>query len=118
MMYLDLAAPEPAPASSIVRHTSSLAARTARSGWMPGTEKATGLHSPLWMDRVLRTGRRVMLEVLVNHLGDVQFEVKARNHVLYCDQPAENGGYDEGMTPPELFLASLGTCAGFYAVQY
>ncbi len=59
-----------------------------------------------------------MLEVLVNHLGDVQFEVKARNHVLYCDQPAENGGYDEGMTPPELFLASLGTCAGFYAVQY
>ncbi len=59
-----------------------------------------------------------MLEVLVNHLGDVQFEAKARNHVIYSDQPTENGGFDEGMTPPELLLASMGTCAGYYAVQY
>jgi putative redox protein len=59
-----------------------------------------------------------MLEVLVNHLGDVQFEVKARNHTIYCDQPAEHGGFDEGMTPPEFFLASMGACAGYYAVQY
>ena len=35
-----------------------------------------------------------------------------------CDQPVENGGFDEGMTPPELLLASLGSCAGFYAAQY
>jgi organic hydroperoxide reductase OsmC/OhrA len=28
------------------------------------------------------------------------------------DQPVENGGHDEGMTPPELLLASLGSCAG------
>jgi putative redox protein len=59
-----------------------------------------------------------MLEVVVNHLGAVQFEAKARGHVVYCDQPVENGGYDEGMTPPEFFLASLGACAGYYAVQY
>jgi putative redox protein len=32
--------------------------------------------------------------------------------------PPENGGYNEGMTPPELLLASLGSCAGFYAVMY
>src|SRR5438034_6216765 len=57
-------------------------------------------------------------EVIVEHLGDVQFIVKARNHSLVCDQPVENGGYDEGMTPPEFLLASLGTCAGYYAVQY
>lgn len=25
---------------------------------------------------------------------------------------------DEGMTPPELFLSSLGSCAGFYTAQY
>jgi putative redox protein len=60
----------------------------------------------------------VMLEVLVNHLGDVQFEAKARNHVIYSDQPTESGGFDEGMTPPELLLAAMGTCAGYYAVQY
>ena len=58
------------------------------------------------------------MEVLVEHLGAVQFEVKARNHTLISDQPAENKGFDEGMTPPELFLASLGSCAAFYAVDY
>jgi len=58
------------------------------------------------------------MEVLVEHLGAVQFQIKARQHQIASDQPVENGGFDEGMTPPELFLASLGTCAGFYAVQY
>src|SRR4029453_7435972 len=50
--------------------------------------------------------------------GDVQFEIKAREHAILSDQPAENGGFDEGMTPPELLLASLGSCAAFYAAQY
>ena len=54
----------------------------------------------------------------MKHLGDVQFEVKAREHTIYCDQPEDNGGYNEGMTPPELLLGSVGACAGHYAVQY
>jgi putative redox protein len=58
------------------------------------------------------------MEVTVEHLGAVQFEIKARQHTIACDQPPENGGFDEGMTPPELFLASLASCAGFYAAQY
>lgn len=58
------------------------------------------------------------MEITVNHLGSVQFEIKARNHVVVSDQPADNGGFDEGMTPPELMLASLGSCAGFYAAAY
>src|ERR1035438_7605384 len=58
------------------------------------------------------------MEVTVKHLGDVKFEIGARKHTLICDQPAENGGHDEGMTPPEFFLASLGSCAAFYAVAY
>ena len=58
------------------------------------------------------------MEVLVEHLGDFQFDIKARQHTISCDQPLESGGYDEGMTPPELLLASLGSCAGFYAAQY
>jgi uncharacterized OsmC-like protein len=58
------------------------------------------------------------MEVLIEHLGGVQFEIKARQHSIVSDQPAENGGFDEGMTPPELLLASLGSCAGFYAAQY
>jgi uncharacterized OsmC-like protein len=59
-----------------------------------------------------------MLEVSVEHLGAVQFEVKTRGQSLVSDQPEANGGFDEGMTPPELMLASLGSCAGFYAVDY
>ena len=59
-----------------------------------------------------------MLEVSVTHLGAVQFEIKARENTIICDQPEENGGFNEGMTPPELMLASLGSCAGFYAVDY
>jgi uncharacterized OsmC-like protein len=58
------------------------------------------------------------MEVTVQHLGDVKFEASARGHHAICDQPAGNGGSDAGMTPPEYLLVSLGTCAGFYAVQY
>ena len=58
------------------------------------------------------------MEVTVEHLGEMQFEIRARDHVVVSDQPIENGGYDEGMTPPELLLASLGSCAGYYAAQY
>jgi putative redox protein len=59
-----------------------------------------------------------MLEVSVEHLGAVQFEIKARGQSIVSDQPADNGGFDEGMTPPELLLASLGSCVAFYAVDY
>jgi uncharacterized OsmC-like protein len=58
------------------------------------------------------------MEIIVEHLGAVQFEIKARQHTVISDQPADNKGFDEGMTPPELLLASLGSCAAFYAVDY
>lgn len=58
------------------------------------------------------------MEMIVNYLGDAQFEAEARGHKIICDQPLDNGGADEGMTPPEFLLASLATCAGYYAVQY
>jgi uncharacterized OsmC-like protein len=62
-------------------------------------------------------GSRTM-EVKVTHLDQVKFAIHSRSHTILCDQPAENGGTDGGMTPPELLLASLGSCAAFYAVQY
>jgi len=58
------------------------------------------------------------MELTVNYLGGVQFEAEAGGHKIYSDQPAENHGFDEGMTPPELLLASIGTCAGYYAAEY
>jgi len=58
------------------------------------------------------------MEVTVSHLDKTEFAIQSRSHKILCDQPAENGGEDCGMTPPELLLASLGSCAAFYAVQY
>ena len=58
------------------------------------------------------------MEVLIEYLGATQFQIHARQHSIACDQPEENGGFDEGMTPPELLLASLGACAGYYAAEY
>jgi putative redox protein len=58
------------------------------------------------------------MEVKVSHLGQVKFNIQSRSHSILCDQPVENGGEDSAMTPPELMLASLGSCAAFYAVQY
>ena len=58
------------------------------------------------------------MEITVRHLGGVKFEATTRGHRVISDQPPANGGSDTGMTPPEFLLASLGTCAGFYAAQY
>jgi uncharacterized OsmC-like protein len=58
------------------------------------------------------------VEAIIRHIGKVKFEVEARQHRIQCDQPFENSGDDSAMTPPELMLASLGTCAGFYAAEY
>lgn len=58
------------------------------------------------------------MEAIVRHLNGVKFEAVARGHRVICDQPAENHGEDAGMTPPEFLLASLGTCAAYYAAEY
>jgi uncharacterized OsmC-like protein len=57
------------------------------------------------------------MELKVTHVDGVRFSVEARTHKVICDQPYENGGQDAGMTPPEFLLASLGTCAAYYAAE-
>jgi uncharacterized OsmC-like protein len=58
------------------------------------------------------------MEVKVSHVDGVRFAIQARSHIVASDQPLENGGEDSGMTPPEFLLASLGSCAAHYAVEY
>ena len=43
------------------------------------------------------------------HLGDL---------TVATDQPAAAGGSGSAVAPFDLFLASLGTCAGFYVLAY
>ena len=59
-----------------------------------------------------------MMETSVDYLGGLRFGINTRGHHIVSDQPVENGGADSGMTPPELLLASLGACAGYYAAEY
>ena len=58
------------------------------------------------------------MEVKISHLDGVKFAIQARSHTIVCDQPLDNGGVDSGMTQPELLLASLGSCAAYYAMQF
>jgi len=58
------------------------------------------------------------MEVKVSQVEGVRFAIEARSHVITSDQPLQNGGEDSGMTPPELLLASLGSCAAYYAAEY
>src|SRR6478609_2614125 len=62
----------------------------ARSGWrfIRGNELArAGQQRASWVMEA------VMLEVVVDHLGEVQFEATARGHKVFSDQPVENGGF-------------------------
>ena len=52
------------------------------------------------------------------YLNGKSFETLIRGHRIVCDQLISEGGADAGATPPELLLASLGACAGHYAVEY
>ena len=61
---------------------------------------------------------RENMEIKVAHLDHVRFSIQTRGHTIISDQPVEAAGNDTGMTPPELLLASLGSCAAFYAAQY
>jgi uncharacterized OsmC-like protein len=58
------------------------------------------------------------MNATIKFKGGVRFEAESRGHKVLSDQPVENGGDDQAMTPPELMLASLGTCAAYYALQY
>lgn len=56
--------------------------------------------------------------VTTRYMGDMLFETQLGNHTLRIDVPAAMGGSDRAPTPPELFIASLGSCVAAFAAQY
>ncbi len=58
------------------------------------------------------------MKMTVRSIGGVAFEAETRGHRVRTDLETALGGQDAAMTPPELLVASLGTCAAFYALQY
>jgi len=54
----------------------------------------------------------------ISWVDGVQLAAEVRNHRVLVDQPLQEGGQDRGVTPIEMFVASLGTCIGYYAVRF
>jgi uncharacterized OsmC-like protein len=59
-----------------------------------------------------------MARITTYYKGDMLFESKLGAHSVIIDVPAGMGGKDRGPTPPELFVASLGSCVGAFVAQY
>ncbi len=52
-------------------------------------------------------------------LGENQrVEAHYKNFVIKSDQPARDGGDESAPSPFDLFLASLGNCAGYYVKKF
>lgn len=49
--------------------------------------------------------------------GGVAVDATLNGHTVHTDQPAPIGT-DGAMSPFDLFLASIGTCMGFYALRF
>lgn len=50
--------------------------------------------------------------------GGAAVDAHFNGHTVRTDQPEKAGGLDTGPTPFDLFLASLGTCTGYYAARF
>lgn len=59
-----------------------------------------------------------MATITTVYKGEMLFESKLGNHSILIDVPASMGGRDRGPTPPELFVASLGSCVGAFVADY
>jgi uncharacterized OsmC-like protein len=59
-----------------------------------------------------------MAKITTYYKGDMLFESKIGNHSISIDVPASMGGTDRGPTPPQIFVASLGSCIGAFVANY
>ncbi len=59
-----------------------------------------------------------MSAITVDFPGGVVVEAHWKGHSVRTDQPVQDGGADSAMSPFDLFLASIATCMGFYALRF
>jgi ribosomal protein S12 methylthiotransferase accessory factor len=58
------------------------------------------------------------MDMVIDFPGGARVDAHFRDHTLKTDQPTAGGGDDSAPMPFELFLASLGTCAGIYILGF
>ncbi|MBN1201774.1 MAG: OsmC family protein [Anaerolineae bacterium] len=59
-----------------------------------------------------------MATIVTEYKGDMLFESVIGKHRITIDVPADMGGQDRGVTPPQVFIASLGGCIGAFVAHY
>ena len=59
-----------------------------------------------------------MNDIEISFPGGKRVDAQVGTHVVRTDQPTQAGGLDSAAAPSDLFLASLGTCAGIYALGF
>lgn len=74
------------------------------------------------MARVARAGpsrkRGAAMQMTISFPGGASVDAAWKGHTFHTDQPASCGGRDSAGSPFDLFLASMGTCMGFYAMRF
>lgn len=58
------------------------------------------------------------MELSINLEGGKKVSTTIGNHRIMTDQSVKDGGEDSAPAPYDLFMASIGTCAGFYVQAY
>ena len=58
------------------------------------------------------------MDVAVTFPGGKRVDARIGNFVIQTDQPVEGGGEGSAPAPFDLFLASVATCAGIYALGF
>lgn len=59
-----------------------------------------------------------MSTMTVSFPGGVAVDATYKGHTIRTDQPVKAGGGDTAMAPFDLFLASIATCMGLYALRF
>ena len=59
-----------------------------------------------------------MMTFQVSFAGGMKVNASYRGHTVETDQPLAAGGTDTALAPFDLFLASIATCGGLYAMRF
>lgn len=58
------------------------------------------------------------MEILVDFPGGMRVDAHFKLFTVHTDQPSVAGGDDSAPSPFEMFLSSIGTCAGIYVLGF
>lgn len=58
------------------------------------------------------------MQMEIDFPGGSSVAAHFKGHTLLTDQPRADGGGGAGPAPFDLFIASIGTCIGFYALEF